>query len=573
MEIIKKLVDKGFLSQDKAISLESEVQGTGKTVEDIILKENVVSEELLFDLKSEITGVSLKEDIDLTISQEILRLIPEDSAKHYNMVALSKTDDQVDIGMVYPEDLRAQEAIKFIARREGFSYNIYLIPISTFKEILKRYRTMKKEVGSVLEELETELEIEQEEDTSETKFRKLAEEAPIIKIVAVILRNAVEGNASDIHVEPTKEKLKVRFRVDGILYSSLFLPAKVHLAVVSRIKILSNMKIDEQRLPQDGRFSTRVNEKNIDFRVSTFPTTLGEKVVIRVLDPKEGLKNVKDLGLIGRSFTIVEKAIKRPTGMTLSTGPTGSGKSTTLYSILNILNDDKVNIVTLEDPVEYFMEGINQSQVRPEIGYKFAQGLRQILRQDPDIIMVGEIRDEETAELAIHASLTGHIVLSTLHTNNAVGVIPRLIDMGIKPFLIPPALNVAMAQRLVKRVCPHCKEEYDPGKEIKAMIMEEIDSLADHVKKEIKIPSPFKIYRGKGCSKCGGEGVIGRIGLFEILSMTDELSDIVMSNPSEMTIRKEANRQGMISLKQDGLIKVLQGETTIEEVLRATEEK
>ncbi len=573
MEIINKLIEKGFIDRERAVSLESEIEGTGRTAEEILLKQNVVSEDLLFDLKSEITGTPLKDNVDTkNIPQELLRFIPEDSAKHYNMVPLSKKDNHVDIGMVYPEDLRAQEALKFISRREGFSYDTYLIPITTFRTIVKHYHTLKKEVGSALEELEMELELE-EEEKPEDEFRKLAEEAPIIKIVAVILRNAVEGNASDVHIEPTREKLKVRFRVDGTLYPSLFLPAKVHLAVVARIKILSNLKIDEQRLPQDGRFSIKVSEKSVDFRVSTFPTTLGEKVVIRVLDPKEGLKNVDDLGLIGSGFEIMSKAIKRPTGLTLSTGPTGSGKTTTLYSIMNILNNDKVNIVTLEDPVEYFMEGINQSQVRPEIGYKFAQGLRQILRQDPDIIMVGEIRDEETAELAIHASLTGHIVLSTLHTNNAIGVIPRLVDMGIKPFLIPPALNVAMSQRLVKRLCSHCKEEFDPGKEMEALIMDDINKLAPRVREKIKIPSPFKIYKEKGCRKCSDNGFEGRIGIFEILSMTDELADIVMREPSEKSIRDEANRQGMITLKQDGMIKVIQGYTTIEEVLRSTEEK
>ncbi len=573
MNIINKLLEKGFLDRERATSLELEMQNTGRTAEEILLKQSVVSEDILFDLKSEITGTPLKDDVDVkNIPQELLLLIPEDSAKHYNMIPLSRSDDSIDIGMVYPENMRAQEALKFISRKDGFSYNVYLISISTFSAIIKQYRTLRKEVGSALEELETEFERENK-DKPESEFQKLAEEAPIIKIVAVIIRNAVEGNASDIHIEPTKDKVKVRFRVNGTLYSSLFLPGEVRLAVVARIKILANLKIDEQRLPQDGRFSIKIDDKGIDFRVSTFPVTLGEKVVIRVLDPKEGLKKVEDLGLIGNSFQIMEAAIKRPTGLTLSTGPTGSGKTTTLYSIMNILNNEGVNIVTLEDPVEYFIEGINQSQVRPEIGYRFAQGLRQILRQDPDIIMVGEIRDEETAELAIHASLTGHIVLSTLHTNNAIGVIPRLVDMGIKPFLIPPALNVAISQRLVKRLCSHCKESFDPGNEIKALITEEINALAPHVRKDIKNPSPFKIYRAKGCRKCGESGFEGRIGIFEVISMTKQLAEVIMHEPSEEAIRKETSRQGMITLKQDGIIKVLQGYTTIEEVLKSAEEK
>jgi type II secretory ATPase GspE/PulE/Tfp pilus assembly ATPase PilB-like protein len=344
--------------------------------------------------------------------------------------------------------------------------------------------------------------------------------------------------------------------------------------VVARIKILSNLKIDETRIPQDGRFSTTIDGKNIDFRVSTFPTTLGEKVAIRVLDPTTGLKTFKELGLEKRNFEVVKAAIEKPYGLILATGPTGCGKTTTLYAILQVLNKEGVNIVTLEDPVEYFIEGVNQSQVRPEIGYDFAIGLRHVIRQDPDIIMVGEIRDPETASLATHAALTGHIVLSTLHTSNVLGVIPRLLDLGVQPYLIPPTLSIAIAQRLVRKLCDDCKKPVSPKKEIRDLILKEIEELPPKTKEDSKTSSEkLTIYKAVGCRKCNNEGYTGRVGLFEILSMTDQLSDIILKIPEEREILKEAKRQGMITMKQDGILKVLSGVTTIEEVLRVAEEK
>jgi len=401
----------------------------------------------------------------------------------------------------------------------------------------------------------------------------LAEEAPITKIVAVILRHAVEGDASDVHIEPTREKLKIRFRLLGFLHSSIFLPLRIHPAVVARVKILSNLKIDETRIPQDGRFSTKINGKDVDFRVSTLPTTLGEKVAIRVLDPAVGLKNFEELGLEGRNFKIMQEAIQKPYGMLLATGPTGCGKTTTLYAILRLLNNEGVNIVTLEDPVEYFIEGINQSQVKPEIGYNFSIGLRHILRQDPDIIMVGEIRDSDTAALATHAALTGHVVLSTIHTSNSLGVIPRLIDLGVQPYLIPSSLSVAIAQRLVRRLCDSCKKEKKPPEKIKDLILKEIAELPPDIQRDFKIPKTLKIWEAQGCKECGNSGFTGRIGLFEVLSMTEQLSEIILKEPSETKIFQEAKRQGMITMKQDGILKVLSGVTTIEEVLRVAEEK
>ena len=575
MTLIQQLVKKGILDKGKATTLEFEIRETGKREEEIILERRIVDENFLFDLKSTNLKIPLKEIVAREVPLETLGVIPEETAKHYKMIPLVRKDKILEVGMVYPKDLKAKEALKFLARQGPFAYQVFLITPTTFSNLLKQYRTLRREVGRALEELETELKGEKVEVRPRTaaEFERLAEEAPITKIVAVVLRHAVEGKASDIHIEPTREKLRIRFRLLGILHSSIFLPLRTHPAVVARIKILSNLKIDETRIPQDGRFSTKINGKSIDCRVSTFPTTLGEKVAIRVLDPTIGLKTFGELGLEKRNLGTLKQAIKRPYGLILASGPTGCGKTTTLYAILQILNKEGVNIVTLEDPVEYFIEGINQSQVRPEIGYDFAVGLRHIVRQDPDIIMVGEIRDPETASLSIHAALTGHIVLSTLHTSNAIGVIPRLLDLGIQPYLIPPTLSIVIAQRLLRRLCNNCKKKIKPKKEIKDLILKEIDNLPPQTKENLKIPKPLSIWQATGCRKCNNEGFTGRIGLYEILSMTDQLSDIVLKEPSGREIVKEAKRQGMITMKQDGILKVLSGVTTIEEVLRVAEEK
>jgi type IV pilus assembly protein PilB len=574
MSLIKKLIERGALEKEQAVSLDFEVKESGKKEEEVILERGVVPEQVLYQLKSEDLKIPLKEVAVEEVPLETLELIPEETARYYQMIPLNKKDKVLEIGMVYPEDLKAQEALKFLARQGNFTYRVFLIIPTTFKNLLKQYRTLKREVGKALAELETELKEEKaKRRPSVAEFERMAEEAPITKIVAVLLRHAVEGNASDVHIEPTKEKLRIRFRLLGILHSSIFLPSRIHPAVVARIKIISNLKIDETRIPQDGRFSTKVDGKSVDFRVSTFPTTLGEKVAIRVLDPTVGLKSFKDLGLEGKNLDLLKEGIKKPYGLILATGPTGCGKTTTLYAILQLLNKEGVNIVTLEDPVEYFIEGVNQSQVRPEIGYDFPIGLRHVLRQDPDIIMVGEIRDEETASLAIHAALTGHIVLSTLHTSNAIGVIPRLVDMGIKTYLIPPTLQIALAQRLVRRLCDSCKKKVKPSEKIKNLIIKEIEALPPKIKKTVKIPKPLMIYTAQGCKECNRSGFSGRIAVFEILSGSDELSEVILEEPSENEIAKIAKVQGMITMQQDGILKVLDGVTTIEEVLRVTEEK
>jgi type IV pilus assembly protein PilB len=575
MDLLRNLVQKGKLTQKQSKEINEKIVETGKRPEELIISENLIPESDLFQSKGEFFDFPLIQEPPKNISSEILSLIPRDSAEHYNLIPIGRQDDIVEVGMIYPEDIQAREALKFLGRRSGFEHKIFLIPPSVFKVILEKYQTAEREVKEALEGLETELEKEKGElnlKSDDQSSVKTIEQAPVIKMVAVILREAVEGKASDIHVEPMPEKMRIRFRLDGMLYASLFLPMKVHSAFISRLKILANLKIDETRVPQDGRFSTRFRDRRIDFRLSTLPTTQGEKAAIRVLDPDQGFAEVSKLGALPEQEIILKDAVKIPFGMILSTGPTGSGKTTTLYSLLRLLNREEVNVVTLEDPVEYFIEGVNQSQIRPEINYGFTRGLRQLVRQDPDVIMVGEIRDDETADLAIHAALTGHVILSTLHTNNAAGVIPRLIDMGIDPFLIGPTLRLAIAQRLVRRLCPSCKKKILVTESQKSIMGNQYSSLPGYLQDKYIMPDPVYVYQPVGCEECNFSGYQGRIGIFEILKMTDQLAGILMNNPNEERLTEEARNQSMITMRQAGMIHVVAGETSIEEVIRTTAE-
>ncbi len=577
MNLIQKLVDKGVLDEKRALEIQAEMKKTGKPAEEVILGKGITSEDIVFKNKSELTKIPLKKVSAEEIPLEILDIIPEEPASNYKMAPLSRAGNLVEIGMVYPESVPAQDALRFLSRQGNFKYEVSLITLSDFNKILKQHSNLKSETNKALEEIQKEksesAEIEEFMGEGPEAPGVADEEAPVKKMVFSILEHALEGNASDVHIEPGKEKLRIRYRVDNILYSSLFLPLSVHPSVVARIKILANMKIDENRIPQDGRFSKKLNGKDIDFRVATYPTLYGEKVAIRILDPTQGLKSYEDLGLRGRNLEIIKKAITKPYGMILATGPTGSGKTTTLYALLRLLNNDSVNIVTIEDPIEYSIEGLNQSQVNPEIGYTFAEGLREILRQDPNIIMVGEIRDEETASLATHASLTGHIVLSTLHTNSSVGVIPRLVDMGVRSFLIPYTLSAVISQRLVRLLCPYCKVKAVPAEKVKEYVMDSYKNMPAWIKKEVKLSENFSVFEPKGCEKCNFKGYAGRIGLYEVLEMNDELAELILKDTSEGAILKLAKKQGMLTMEQEGLLKVLNGETTVEEITRATEEK
>lgn len=511
---------------------------------------------------------------NLKISPNVISIVPYEAAKKYRFVPLEKEGLTLRVGVVDLDDIEAQNALQFLSEKNGLSIEVIKISEKNFMSALESYANPALSITKALESFsqEEKRETEIKQGAAGETSEEVVKDAPVAKIVEVILRNAIEGMASDIHVEPLEDVVRVRYRQDGILHNSLILPKKIGPAIVSRLKILSNLKIDERRKPQDGRFRIIEQGKQIDFRVSSLPVSMGEKVVMRVLDKERGLISLEDLGVRGRNFDIIKEAIFEPHGMILITGPTGSGKSTTLYSILQILNREGVNIVTLEDPVEYAIEGINQSQVKPEIGYTFATGLRSILRQDPDIVMVGEIRDKETAELAVHAALTGHIVLSTLHTNDSIGALPRLIDMGVEPFLLASSLRVVVAQRLVRKICQNCKQEIQPNEVAKKTIEKALSQIPEDRKKDIKYSAESKIFKGKGCPKCGETGMKGRIGIFEVFQMEDEVINMLGGKVEEEELRKVVKAQGMTNMKQDGIIKVLQGLTTLEEVERVTEE-
>lgn len=574
---LSTLIQKGLIKENQAQQILLEIKTTNKRAEEILLDKNLVDEKIIAQIKSELFKLPVKLfNKNEVVPQSILNLVPEDTARHYNFIAFNKENNTLDIGMVYPDDLKAQEAVKFIAARVGANIRVFIITLSDLKNLLKQYQTFTQEFNKLIEDFQKRFSAPSKAKPSyqiidlESTQGVVAEEAPIVRLFASILKQGVRLRASDIHIEPERNKLRVRFRIDGNLTTNLYLPLAVHQPIISRIKIMANLKIDETRMPQDGRFFSLIDEKEIDFRISTFPTALGEKVAIRILDPTVGLKTIHELGLEGKNLALLEEEVQKPYGMILITGPTGSGKSTTLYAILQSLNQDKVNIVSLEDPVEYTIEGVNQSQVLPEIGYTFARGLRQIVRQDPDIIMVGEIRDTETAELATHSALTGHLVLSTLHTNNAIGVIPRLIDLGVEKFLIPSSLNLMIAQRLVRRLCPDCKEKVLANPAEQKIIEENIASLPQEVKASLPFKPPYYIYKSKGCATCNNKGYLGRLGIFEILRMTPELEQIILSQPSQEKLLAEAKRQGMITLRQDGIIKALEGLVSLDEVLAIT---
>ncbi len=570
-QLIEALIKKTLLSEELGQKLILESGQTGKSVEDILYTRHLLDEVSVAEAKSEILSIPYKKIKPDEITEDLIKIIPLETATTYGFVPLSRDGKMLVAGMIHPSDVRAQEALRFIAKQNKLSLGVYIITPADFELVARKYSPYKTEVEQAIRSLNIKpgsgLSFDQK-IVSVDEGGSISEEAPIIKIVASTLRSAIEEGASDIHIEPQRTRVRVRFRIDGALQEVTSFPLEIHQPIISRIKILSNLKIDETRVPQDGRFRTVVFGRDIDFRVSTFPTPVGEKVAIRVLDPTVGLKGIGNLGLTGRAADLITAAVKRPYGMILVTGPTGCGKTTTLYALLNQLNKEDVNVLSLEDPVEYFVEGLNQSQVHPEIGYDFVSGLRQIVRQDPDIIMVGEIRDIETAKLAVQAALTGQIVLSTLHTNNAVGVIPRLVDMGVEPFLLPSTLNVMLSQRLVRRLCENCKKAEAAPPDIAKIIKNEIAGINPEDRANIKYKEPYQIYHAPGCSVCKNKGAIGRIALFEVFSMTRELEDIINTSPVEGKIRDEAKRQGMLTMRQDGIIKALDGIVSMEEVIR-----
>jgi len=515
------------------------------------------------------------------INEDVLAIISQDVATRNQIIAFEQVGRNVKVGIVDPQNINAFNILRFIAEKRKIEFDLFLVGQSMFSEMLAQFSGgTEKAIEEAMESVKKDdIELGDDEmykggSSDRSSQEDSIQSAPVTKLLSVIIKHAIEGKASDIHIEPLGKEYRVRFRVDGILYASLTIPKNVGRAVVSRIKILSNLKIDEKRKPQDGRFKVVEEGHRVDFRVSTLPVTEGEKIVLRILDTGNKVIDLESMGLMGQGNEILLKNIKEPFGVILMTGPTGSGKSTTLYACLDILNKEERNIITLEDPVEYTIAGINQSQINPEIGYTFASGLRSILRQDPNVIMVGEIRDGETAELTIHAALTGHLVLSTLHTNSSIGAIPRLVDMGIESFLLASSLRVVGAQRLVRRICSDCRKEVKVSPKMMDFIKSQVENLpeAEIKKYGLELTDGIHMFKGEGCDECNKTGYKGRIAIFEALEIDEDLKEIISEhNGSEMDVQRYAEKQGMITIKQDGLLKVLRGFTTLSEVQRVTE--
>ena len=578
MNLSSILFDKGLISPAGKAALEAAI--AKKTpLEEALLAQGVSLKDAL-TAAGEVYGIPARILGEPPIAQDAVAHVPLESAKHYGFVPISVTDGALEVGIVDPDNIEAMDALHFISGRIGMPYKLFLITKEDFDRAIESYKNLSGEVGKALSEFETNPSTGTatekrktpatsvgEEETLDLSAAggsgSLKEDAPVTKIVSTILRYAIEGKASDIHIEPTPEKTRVRFRMDGELHTSLELPSKVHDAVVARIKILSQLRLDEKRKPQDGRFSATVAGRRIDFRVSTFPTEYGEKVVMRILDQAKSTATLDSIGFSEAHLASIKEMLKAPYGIVLIAGPTGSGKSTTLFAMLSDMDREKSNVVSLEDPVEYQIPGVAQSQVRPEIGYTFASGLRSILRQDPDVIMVGEIRDKETAQLAVQAALTGHLVFSTIHTNTAAGAIPRLIDMGVDPFLIAPTLIAVLGQRLTRKLCDGAGKPFPVSPSMKELLDAEFADLPEADR--AKLPEFKEFYHAAPTSECPN-GTRGRVGVFEILEMTDALEKVVLKEPVEEKVYAAARAEGMLTMREDAIIKAAKGIIPFEEV-------
>ncbi len=556
------LVSLGSLTQERADQIKMAEVQYGTTQEEIIKKQNLVSNADLVKAKASLYNIPYVDLATSPSSPEAMSVLPQEISTKFKVfpVGVDKIGKTITLAMADPMNLTA---IEFVERKTGLRVKPMAAEEDKIMDvIINRYATsLSQEVTEALKEVAPE---KNARPTENYKIGFIREEK-ISEIVSHILEFAVKSRSSDIHIEPEERATRVRYRIDGILVEKLTIPRELHESLISRIKILSEMKIDEKRIPQDGRFNFKADDQDTDLRVSSLPTAWGEKIVMRLLKKTGGVPDLPTLGLRGKALKNLQDAILRPHGIILICGPTGSGKTTTLYSIISKINTPKVNIVTLEDPIEYKMVGVNQVQINTAVGLTFASGLKSFLRQDPNIILVGEIRDKETADLAIQASLTGHLVFSTLHTNNAAGSLPRMLDMGAEPYLLTSSMTAIMAQRVARKVHDACKESYIPDPKI----IEEIKTVLgplwpkDH---------DGKIYKGKGCQECGNSGYYGRVGLFEVLPVTDSIGRMILERSTATDIEKKAKEEGMITLKQDGYLKVLEGETTIEEVLRVAQE-
>ncbi|HNP89494.1 MAG TPA: ATPase, T2SS/T4P/T4SS family [Candidatus Woesebacteria bacterium] len=555
------LLDKGKLSKENFEKIRLESLSSGKAPEKIIEENSYATDDDLVQAKGELYNIPYISLFEKGVAPEALKFIPRQVAERFTIIpfAYEEKENVLSLAMANPLDL---ETIEFAERKSGCKIKVFIAPKSAIeKSISERYsQNLSAEVTEALKETTL------ENKTIDIKrLGEVIREAPIAKIVSTILEFAMRSRASDIHIEPEEDKTRVRYPIDGILHEKLILPKNVHEALISRIKILSDLKIDEKRIPQDGRFNFRADDMEVDLRVSTLPTVHGEKVVMRLLKKSGKIPTLPELGLRGQALRNLDDAILRPHGIILVCGPTGSGKTTTLYSVLSKINLVKVNIVTIEDPVEYKIAGVNQVQINPQAGLTFAAGLRAFLRQDPNVVMVGEIRDRETTDLAIQASLTGHLVFSTLHTKSSAQALPRLLDMNAEPFLLASSVTCIMAQRICRRICQECKEEVPPSAEVEADFKNVLGKLYPEGKKPV-------LAKGKGCETCNGTGYLGRIGIFEVLPVSEKISRLILERAPAIDIEKQACEEGMVTMKQDGYLKVLEQVTTLEEVLRVAQD-
>ena len=563
--LLDVLMSKHLLTEEQYREIKVNSATKGVPEENVLASLNLISEKDIAESKATLIGVPFIALESASFSPQALGFIPASVAERFSLIPFLYDDKTrtLSVAMSNAIDL---DAVSFIRQKTGLNIKIFAAEKQDVEKAINvEYRQgLVGDVGEALKEKE-ESKASKTRTYDSSSIAQIFTEAPIAKIVSTILDYAVASRASDIHIEPQEDRIRVRYRIDGILYDRLSLPKNVQDAVVSRIKILSEMKIDEHRTPQDGRFNFKVADKEVDLRISVLPTVNGEKIVMRLLRKSGGIPTLEELGLTGSSLRNLETAILRPHGIIIVCGPTGSGKTTTLYSILSKLNTTRVNIMTLENPVEYEMQGISQVAINAAVGLTFATGLRAFLRQDPNIILVGEIRDQETTDLAIQAALTGHLVFSTLHTSNAAGALPRLVDLGAQPFLLSSTMNAVVGQRIVRKICPHCKESYLPLPQL-------VKEMRDVLGKLFPQDSENKLYRGKGCDECGASGYLGRIGIFETLKMPEKILRLVLESADSGTIERQAIVEGMITMKQDGYIKVLQGITTVEEVIRVAQE-
>lgn len=582
LERLKKfLIDSELITPPDLKLVEADVKETGRKFEDVLIRRNLVSEEILAKAKAYVLGIPFVDLSREIINPEILKIIPEPIARRNNIVAFRKQGNSLEVAMLDPADL---QIIDFIKKKSSLNILPRLTSRQSLEAGIKQYqKSLEEEFSKIIktessEILKTAKDGLANMDESGGELARMAEELPVVRIVDTLIKHAILEGASDIHIEPEEKDVVVRYRIDGILKDVMVLPQAVHQGLVARIKVLANLKLDEHRLPQDGRFKVETEGYRVSFRVSILPIYDGEKIVVRLLrEDAEGF-TLESLGFRGRALEAIHSAIKKTTGLILATGPTGSGKTTTLYTVLDILNTPEVNISTIEDPIEYRMPRVNQTQVRPDIGFSFAQGLRSLVRQDPNIIMVGEIRDNETAGLAINAALTGHLVLSTLHTNSASGAIPRLLDMKAEPFLIASTLNIVIAQRLVRQICPDSRTKYNLNKkEILALGKEiNLEKILSVFKKEKIVASnavweTIDFHRPQESEICPG-GYKGRVGIREVLEVSPKIKELIIASASSDEIQKVAEEEGMITMLEDGFIKASQGLTSIEEVLRVSRE-